>query len=117
MDQFTPGQKLTFERICPLPIESSSQETELPLEVNILKCIRIGPSRRSQILLVSVDLPSAGQGPFVAKCFDPSFCLPEEAAEAGQTVSEYCATRSKVEAEVYERLAAFQGQYIPKFYG
>jgi len=116
MDQFTLGQKLTFERICP-PIESSSEETKLPLEVNILKFIRIGPSRRSQILLVSVDFPSAGQGPFVAKCFDPSFCPSEEAAEAGQTVLEYYATRSKVEAEVYERLAAFQGQYIPKFYG
>jgi serine/threonine protein kinase len=119
MDQFTQGQNLTFERICPLPIECGSQETglELTLEANILKRIRIGPSRRSQVVLVSVDLPSAGQGPFVAKCFDPSFCPPDEAAEARQTISKYCATRSKVEEEAYERLAAFQGQYIPKFYG
>lgn len=116
MDQYSPGRKLTFQRMYPLATESGPS-LDFSLEVNILERICIGPSRRSQIVLVSAHLTNADRGPFVAKCFDPSLCPPDEAAEARQIVSEYCATRSKVEAEVYERLAPLQGQYIPKFYG
>ena len=81
--------------------------------LNILEGIRVCPDRRSQVVLVS----TANQEHFVAKCFDPSLCPTDGAAEARQTVSEYCQARSRVEADVYERLAQFQGQYIPKFYG
>ena len=115
MDQYRPGRELMFERIDPLQNESGSEQPGLgsPLQLNILERIRVCPSRRSQIVLVS----TADQGPFIAKCFDPFLCPPDEAAEARQTVAEYCEARSRVEAEVYERLASLQGQYIPKFYG
>jgi len=104
-----------FERIDPLPSEFGSEQAtmESPLQLSILKRIRVCPSHRSQIVLVSTP----DQVHFVAKCFDPSLCPPDEAAEARQTVSEYCEARSRVEADVYECLAQFQGRYIPKFYG
>ena len=112
MEQYRPGRELNFERIDPLPC-SEQIGLDPPLQLRILKRIRVCPGHRSQVVLVS----TADQQHFIAKCFDPSHCPTDEAADAQQTVSEYCQTRSRVEAEVYERLAQFQGQYIPKFYG
>jgi serine/threonine protein kinase len=119
MDTYEPGRRLTFERDDPSPSGSGSDRADVGdrLELDIVKRLLVGPSRRSQVVLVSSCPHTAEAELFVAKCFDPSFCSTKEAADFFKTPVEHCKTRALVETEAYRRLSEFQGQLVPKFQG
>jgi serine/threonine protein kinase len=119
MDTYEPGRRLTFERddLPPNGSGSGTAGVEDRLELEIVERLLAGPSRRSQVVLVSPALRTHDAELFVAKCFDPSFCSTKEATDFFATPVEYCKKRALVETEAYRRLSEFQGQLVPKFQG
>jgi serine/threonine protein kinase len=106
-------------------IDSDINHGEFRLSVKITAHLKVGPRRRSQVVLATVESTFPGSDrttppppgtPVVLKVFDPQLIAFGDGEWEGSPLS-YCEHLNSNEIRAYTKLISLAGREVPTFYG